>query len=88
MSQIEANYYIFGLIAALSILVAIAFVIMLLNEKTKTKGHRALGIIIKKNVNMKFLSRCKNLKEYNNAAKENLTQKEFDLLKEATKWKN
>ena len=46
------------------------------------KRLKALEIIKKKKVNVRFLISCKTLKEYNDVISDHLTQEEYDLLKE------
>lgn len=48
----------------------------------KIKKLKALEIIKKKKVNVRFLISCKTLKEYNDVISDHLTQDEYDLLKE------
>ena len=43
---------------------------------------KALEIIKEKEVNVRFLISCKNLKEYNDVISDHLTQEEYDLLRE------
>lgn len=46
------------------------------------KKLKALEIIKKKEVNVRFLISCKTLEEYNCVISDHLTQEEYDLLKE------
>ena len=54
----------------------------LLNDYNNDKRIKALEIIKKKKVNVRFLISCKTLKEYNDVISDHLTQEEYDLLME------
>lgn len=49
------------------------------------KETKALEIIKKKKVNVRFLISCKTLKEYNDVISDHLTQEEYDIVKEILK---